>query len=78
MSVPSDTNIKLSKDLEIKVTKMWHLKATTLSVVIDAFGMVANHHHHIHISYIYYTLCSSTDLTLTFERVLSKLVYRAY
>ena len=47
MSVPSDTNVsrkifeKLSKykDLEIEVTKMWHLK-TTLPVVIGALGMV--------------------------------------
>ena len=37
-----------------------------------------HHHHQQHISYMYYTLCSSTDLTLTFEWVLAKLVYRAY
>ena len=45
MSVPSDTNVslkifeKLSKyaDLEIEVTKMWHLKTTVLPVVIGAF-----------------------------------------
>ena len=45
MSVPSDTNVslkifeKLSKytDLEIEVTKMWHLKTTALPVVIGAF-----------------------------------------
>ena len=49
MSVPSDTNVsfkifeKLSKykDLEIEVTKMWHLKTTTLPVVIGALGIVA-------------------------------------
>ena len=49
MSVPSDTNVsfkifeKLSKykDLEIEVTKMWHLKTTTLPIVIGALGIVA-------------------------------------
>ena len=48
MSVPSDTNVslkifeKLSKytDLEIEVTKMWHLKTTALLLVIGALGMV--------------------------------------
>ena len=48
MSVPSDTNVshkifeKLSKykDLEIEVTKMWHLKTMTLPVVIGALGIV--------------------------------------
>ena len=43
----SDTNVSLKifeklskyKDLEIEVTKMWHLKETT--VVIGALGMVA-------------------------------------
>ena len=30
------------KDLEIVVTKMWHLKTTTLPVVIGALDMVAN------------------------------------
>ena len=45
----SDTNVshkifeKLSKykDLEIEVTKTWHLKTTTLPVIIGALGMVA-------------------------------------
>ena len=41
-----------NKDLGIEVTKMWHLKTTTLSVVIDALGMVAktapNHVLQIH------------------------------
>ena len=45
----SDTNVSLKifeklskyKDLEIEVTKMWHLKETTLPVVIGALGMVA-------------------------------------
>ena len=49
MSAPSDTNVlfkifeQLSKyrDLEIEVTKMWHLKTTTLLVVVAALGMVA-------------------------------------
>ena len=49
MTMPSDTNIsfkifeKLSryKDLEIEITKMWHLKTTTMPVVISALGMVA-------------------------------------
>ena len=41
-------------------------------------GLLWNHHHHKHISYIYYTLCSSTDLTLTLEWVLAKSAYRAY
>ena len=49
MTIPSDTNIsfkifeKLSryKDLEIEITKMWHLKTTTMPVVISALGMVA-------------------------------------
>ena len=49
MSVPSDANVllkifeKLSKykDVEIEVTKMWHLKTTTLPVVIGALGTVA-------------------------------------
>ena len=44
MFVPSDTNVlhkifeNLSKykDLEIEVTKMWHLKTATLPVVIGA------------------------------------------
>ena len=47
MSVPSDTNVSLKifekiskyKDLEIEVTKMWHLKTTTLPVVIGALGI---------------------------------------
>ena len=50
MSVPSNTNVshkifeELSKykNLEIVVTKMWHLKTTTLPVDIGALGMVAN------------------------------------
>ena len=49
MSLPSDTNVslkifeKLSKyeDLDIEVTKMWHLKTTTLPVIIGVLGMVA-------------------------------------
>ena len=49
MFVPSDTNVlhkifeKLSKykDLEIEVTKMWHLKTITLPLVIGALVMVA-------------------------------------
>ena len=49
MSVPSDTNVSHKifekpskyKDLEIEVTKMRHLKTTTLPVVIGALGMVA-------------------------------------
>ena len=49
MSVPSDTNVsfkifeKLSKykDLEIEVTKIWHLKTTALPAAIAALGMVA-------------------------------------
>ena len=49
MSVPSGTNISLKifeklskyKDLEIEVNKMWHLKTTTLPVVIDALGIAA-------------------------------------
>ena len=49
VSVPSDTNVSLKifeklskyKDLEVEVTKMWHLKTTTLPVVIDALGIVA-------------------------------------
>ena len=49
MSVPSDANVSLKifeklskyKDLEIEVTKMWHLKTTTLPVVIGALGIVA-------------------------------------
>ena len=49
MSVPSDTNVSLKifeklssyKDLEIEVTKIWHLKTTTLPVVIGALRMVA-------------------------------------
>ena len=44
MSVPCDTNVSLKifeklskfKDLEIEVTKMWHLKTATLPVVIGA------------------------------------------
>ena len=50
MSVPSNTNVshkifeELSKykNLEIVVTKMWHLKTTALPVDIGALGMVAN------------------------------------
>ena len=49
MSVPSNTNVSLKifeklskyKDLEIEVTNTWHLKITTLPVVISALGMVA-------------------------------------
>ena len=49
VSVSSDTNVSLKifeklskyKDLEIDITKLWHLKATTLSVVISALGIVA-------------------------------------
>ena len=44
MSVPSVTKLSLKifeklskyKDLEIEVTKMWHLKTATLPVVIGA------------------------------------------
>ena len=47
--MPSDTNVSLKifeklskyKDLEIEVTKMLHLKTTTLPVVIDSLGIVA-------------------------------------
>ena len=49
MSVPSDTNVSLKifeklskyKDLEIEVTKIWHLKVTALPVAISALVMVA-------------------------------------
>ena len=49
MSVPSDTNVSLKifeklskyKDLEIEVTKMWHLKTTTLPLFIGALGIVS-------------------------------------
>ena len=49
MSVTSDTNVSLKifdklskyKDLEVEVTKMWQLKTTILSEVIDALGMIA-------------------------------------
>ena len=49
MPVPSDTNLshkileKLSKykGLEIEVTEVWHLKITTLLVVIGELGIVA-------------------------------------
>ena len=49
MSVPSDTNVSLKifeklskyKDLEIEVTKMWHLKTTKLPVVIGVLGIMA-------------------------------------
>ena len=48
MSVPSDNNVaaklfeKLSKykDLEIEVEKMWHLKTTTIPVVVGALGLI--------------------------------------
>ena len=48
MSVPSDTSLSLKtfeklskyKNLEIEVTKMWHLKTTTLPVVTGALGIV--------------------------------------
>ena len=44
--MPSDTNVSLKifeklskhKGLEIEVTKMWHLKTATLSVVIGTLG----------------------------------------
>ena len=47
--VPSDTNVSLKifnksrtyKDLEIEVMKMWHLKTSTLPIVISAWGIVA-------------------------------------
>ena len=49
MTVPGDTKMSLKifeklsryKDLEIEITKMWHLKTTTMPVVISALGMVA-------------------------------------
>ena len=49
MSVPNDNNVSLKifeklskyKDLEIEVTKMWHLKTLTLPVTIGALGIVA-------------------------------------
>ena len=49
MSVPSNTDVSLKtfeklskyKDLEIEVTKMWHLKTKTLPVVISALGIAA-------------------------------------
>ena len=49
MSLPSDTNVSLKifenpskyEDLYIEVTKMWHLKTTTLPVIIGALDMVA-------------------------------------
>ena len=49
MSMSSDSDVSLKifeklrkyKDLEVKVTKTWHLKTTTLPVVIGALGMVA-------------------------------------
>ena len=49
MSVPSDINVSLKifekiskyKDLQIEVTKMWHLKTTTLPVVIGALSIAA-------------------------------------
>ena len=49
MSVPSDTTVSLKifqklskyKDLEIQVTKMWHLKTTTMPVVNGVLVMVA-------------------------------------
>ena len=48
MSVPNDTNVSLKifeklskyKDLEIELTKIWHMKATALPVAIVALGMV--------------------------------------
>ena len=49
MTVSRDTSVSLKifeklskyKDLEIEFTKMWHLKTTTLPVVIGALGIVA-------------------------------------
>ena len=49
MSVPSDTCVSLKifeklrkyKNLEMEVTKMWHLKTATLPVVINILGMTA-------------------------------------
>ena len=48
MSVPIDKNVsakvfeKLSKykDLEIEIEKMWHLKTTTILVVMGALGLI--------------------------------------
>ena len=48
MSIPSDRNVsakvfeKLSKykDLEIEIQKMWHLKTTTVPVVVGALGII--------------------------------------
>ena len=48
MSTPTDQNIavkefdKLSKyrDLEIETGRMWNLKATTVSVIVGALGMI--------------------------------------
>ena len=49
MFVPSDINVSLKifkklskyKDFETEITKMWHLKTTTLPVVTSALGMMA-------------------------------------
>ena len=49
MSVPRDTYVSLKifeklrkyKNLEMEVTKMWHLKTATLPVVINTLGMTA-------------------------------------
>ena len=52
MSVPSNSNVSLKifeklrkyKDLEIEFSKVWHLKITTLPVVMGALSMRANPH----------------------------------
>ena len=48
MAVPCDSNISTKeydklqryKDLEIEITRMWHLKATTITIIMGALGMI--------------------------------------
>ena len=49
MAIPSDNNTSLKtfeklskyKDLEIEITKMWHLKTNTVPIIIGALGMIS-------------------------------------
>ena len=46
MSVPTDNNTSIKeyneiskhKDLEIEIVKMWHLKTTTIPIIVGALG----------------------------------------
>ena len=42
MAVPTDNNLLVKEyyNLEIEIEKMWHLKTTTMPVIVGALGMI--------------------------------------